>query len=181
MTPTSTASLTSQRAALHMRGGASCPSVARTQRAGPNAITCPSAAPPPLRCGRGPQQHAMFAPNVPKRKARARAVKLHQQHWISPGTMLRPRGLRPGACPRVDGFLPVPPPPKQVPRRAPVGAARHCPPTAPARARAQVAGPTARDPCRAGRKLTRRCCAARPAHTDSPAVAPEAAGTISIA
>ena len=29
-------------------------SVARTQRAGPNAITCPSAAPPPLRCGRGP-------------------------------------------------------------------------------------------------------------------------------
>ena len=60
----------------------------------------------------------MFAPNVPKPKARARAVKLHQQHWISPRTILRPRGLRPGACPRglrpgacprVDGTLPVPP------------------------------------------------------------------------
>ena len=101
-----TASLTSQRAALHMRGGASC-STQRSAHAtcGPNAITCPSAAPPPLRCGRGLSAAARDVPNRRCAHGRQPAPTALDQS----GTILRPRGLRPGACPRVDGTLPVPP------------------------------------------------------------------------
>ena len=159
-----------------MRGGASC-SVERARNA---RGTMPLPALPPRRlpsaAAEASQQHAMFAPNMPNRSARTGGQTAPT--WISPGPILCPRGLRPGACPRVDGTLPVPPPPKQTPRRAPVGSARHRPPVA----RAQVGpGPTARDPCRSGASQRGCCCAARPAHIDSPAVAPEAAGTISIA
>ena len=102
VTPTSTASLTSQRAALHMRGGASCSSVARTQRAGPNANTCPSAAPPPLRCGRGPLSSTRCSHRMCQNRRRA-----HGRSNCTNSTQSR------------DHFAPARAPPRRLPARAP--------------------------------------------------------------
>jgi len=85
-----TASLTSQRAALHMRGGASCSSVARTQRAGPMPLpVLPPRRLPSAAAAASQRQHAMCQTKV------RTGGNLHQQHWISPGPFCARAGSAP--------------------------------------------------------------------------------------